>query len=58
MGARTAEPNDDEGTTTRGREGFAFFALVMIIMPALAIAVIGSYGLAVWLFQTFTGLPS
>jgi len=58
MGDRTAEPSEDEGTATRGREGFAFFALVMVIMPALAVAVVGSYGLAVWVFQTFTGPPS
>ncbi len=58
MGDRTAGPNDDEGTTKRAREGFAFFALVMIIMPAIAVAVVGSYGLAVWIFQTFTGPPS
>ncbi|MCC5874553.1 MAG: periplasmic nitrate reductase, NapE protein [Gammaproteobacteria bacterium] len=58
MGVRTAEPNDQEETATRKHEGLAFFLLVMVIMPALAVAVVGSYGLAVWVFQTFTGPPS
>lgn len=58
MSARTADDDREDGAATRRREGFAFFLLVMVVMPALAIAVVGSYGLAVWLFQTFTGPPS
>lgn len=58
MSMGPAEIEADTDRSGRRREGLAFFLLLMVLMPALAIAVVGGYGLAVWLFQTFTGPPS
>lgn len=51
------------GDDTRGRsrrrrmEIFAFLFLTAIVMPALAVATVGSYGLAVWIYQMVAGPP-
>jgi nitrate reductase NapE len=51
------------GDDTRGRphrrrmEIFAFLFLTAVLMPALAVAVVGSYGLAVWVYQMAAGPP-
>jgi periplasmic nitrate reductase NapE len=48
-------------TTTRPRrkrmEIFAFLFLTAVLMPALAIATVGSYGLTVWVYQMIAGPP-
>lgn len=41
----------------RRMEIFAFFFLTAVIMPAIAVATVGGYGLAVWLFQMIAGPP-
>lgn len=41
----------------RRMEIFAFLFLTAVLMPALAVATVGSYGLAVWIYQIFTGPP-
>ena len=38
-------------------EIFAFLFLTAILMPALAVATVGSYGLAVWIYQIAAGPP-
>jgi nitrate reductase NapE len=38
-------------------EIFAFLFLTAVLMPALAVGTVGSYGLAVWIYQTFAGPP-
>jgi nitrate reductase NapE len=51
------------GDDTRGRprrkrmEIFAFLFLTAVVMPALAVAMVGSYGLAVWVYQMIAGPP-
>jgi nitrate reductase NapE len=51
------------GDDTRGRsrrrlmEIFAFLFLTALLMPALAVATVGSYGLGVWLYQMVAGPP-
>ena len=51
------------GEDTRGRprrrrmEIFAFLFLTAVLMPALAVATVGSYGLAVWIHQVVAGPP-
>jgi nitrate reductase NapE len=42
---------------SRRMEIFAFLFLTAVLMPALAVATVGSYGLAVWIYQIFTGPP-
>jgi len=41
----------------RRMEIFAFLFLTGFIVPALAVAVVGGYGLAVWIFQMIVGPP-
>ena len=50
---------DDTNVRSRRRrmEIFAFLFLTAVMMPALAVATVGSYGLAVWLYQIYAGPP-
>jgi len=41
----------------RRMEVFAFLFLTAVLMPALAVATVGSYGLAVWIYQIVNGPP-
>ena len=41
----------------RRMEIFAFLFLTAVVMPGLAVATVGSYGLAVWLYQMAAGPP-
>ena len=41
----------------RRMEIFAFLFLTAILMPALAVAAVGSYGFAVWIYQMAAGPP-
>jgi nitrate reductase NapE len=41
----------------RRMEIFAFLFLTAVLMPTLAIATVGGYGLAVWLYQMAAGPP-
>jgi len=50
--------SDDIGRPRRKRmEIFAFLFLTALVMPALAVAVVGSYGLAVWTYHMVVGPP-
>ena len=54
----SAAGDDTSGRPGRGRmEIFAFLFLTAVLMPALAVATVGSYGLAVWIYQVVTGPP-
>ena len=50
---------DHTGGRSRRRrmEIFAFLFLTAVLMPALAVATVGSYGLAIWVYQTMAGPP-
>ena len=49
---------DASGRQRRRRmEIFAFLFLTAVLMPALAVATVGSYGLAVWIYQVVVGPP-
>lgn len=37
-------------------KGFLF--LTVVLAPALSVALVGSYGLALWIYQIFTGPPA
>ena len=52
-------PGDDTTGRLRRRrmEIFAFLFLTAVVMPALAVGTVGSYGLAVWIYQMFAGPP-
>ena len=36
----------------------AFLFLTVVMAPLLAVVVVGSYGLAVWIYQLFAGPPT
>jgi len=50
---------DDTSERARRKrmEIFAFLFLTAVLMPALAVATVGSYGLAVWVYQMMAGPP-
>jgi periplasmic nitrate reductase NapE len=53
----SATDNTDTRARRRRMEIFAFLFLTAVMMPALAIASVGSYGLAVWIYQMAAGPP-
>jgi periplasmic nitrate reductase NapE len=54
----SAAGDDTYGRPRRRRmEVFAFLFLTAVLMPALAVAFVGSYGLAVWVYQMAAGPP-
>ncbi len=52
-----------DGVDMRGRprrkrmEIFAFLFLTAVLMPALAFATVGGFGLSVWVYQMIAGPP-
>jgi nitrate reductase NapE len=54
----SAVDDDANGRLRRRRmEVFAFLFLTAVLMPALAVASVGGYGLAVWVYQMVAGPP-
>jgi nitrate reductase NapE len=50
--------DDTTGRPRRRRmEVFAFLFLTVVLMPVLAVATVGGYGLAVWVYQIVAGPP-
>ena len=50
--------DDADGRSRRRRmEIYAFLFLTAVMMPAFAVATVGSYGLAVWTYQMIAGPP-
>ncbi len=52
-----ASDNTNGKPRRRRMEIFAFLFLTAVLMPALAVATVGSYGLAVWIYQMAAGPP-
>jgi periplasmic nitrate reductase NapE len=50
-------PDTNARPRRRRMEILAFLLLTAVIMPALAVATVGSYGLTVWLYQAIVGPP-
>jgi nitrate reductase NapE len=61
-GARLPTSRDDtsfdQPAVRRRRELLMFLFLTVVLWPAIAVAFVGSWGLAVWLYQALTGHPS
>ena len=55
--AENTEPVPDARLHQRRMEIFAFLFLTAVLMPALAVATVGSYGLGVWIYQIINGPP-
>jgi len=41
----------------RRMEIYAFLIVTVLLMPALAVATVGGWGLSVWIYQTINGPP-
>ena len=50
-------PDTNSRLRRRRMEIFAFLFLTAVLMPALAVATVGSYGLTVWVYQMMAGPP-
>ena len=49
-----AEPEQ----VVRRREWIVFLFLTFVVAPAIAVAIVGSYGLGVWIYQMIAGPPT
>ena len=47
----------DDISTQKKKELHAFFFLTAVIAPIMAVAVVGGYGLLIWLYQMLAGPP-
>ena len=54
--SEVGSPNKDH-LRRRRMEVFAFLFLTVVLMPAVAVATVGSYGLSVWIYQMIAGPP-
>ena len=52
-----ATANPANRSRQRKQEIFAFLFLTAVLMPAITVAFVGSYGLVVWIYQMFAGPP-
>ena len=48
---------ENPGQSTMRREITAFLLLTAVLMPLLAVGVVGGYGFAVWTWQMIAGPP-
>jgi periplasmic nitrate reductase NapE len=48
----------DDDKLRRTEEWRTWVFLTVVLAPVLAVAIVGSYGLAVWIYQLFAGPPS
>jgi len=42
----------------RRRELLIFLFLTVVLAPALAVAIVGGYGFAIWMYQLISGPPT
>jgi len=47
----------DDRPLRRRMEIYAFLVVTAILMPAIAVATVGTWGLTVWIYQTINGPP-
>lgn len=50
--------NANEDTHLRSRETRVFLFLTVVLAPALAVAIVGCYGLVIWVYQMWAGSPA
>ncbi|MFY0991740.1 periplasmic nitrate reductase, NapE protein [Halomonas sp. C05BenzN] len=51
------EPDTAAPEVRRKQEFRLFLFIAVLLFPILAIAVVGGYGFAVWMYQLFVGPP-
>lgn len=47
----------NSGRSRRRSEVLTFLFLTVFLAPILAVAIVGGYGFAIWMYQVFTGPP-
>jgi periplasmic nitrate reductase NapE len=59
IGVSGGKPAEFDSTVreVRKRETLVFLFLAVVLMPILAVAVVGGYGFAVWMYQLVVGPP-
>jgi nitrate reductase NapE len=52
-----ASDSDEDHVLTRRGERRVFLFIAVFLFPALSIALVGGYGLLIWLYQILAGPP-
>jgi nitrate reductase NapE len=52
-----AQDVTDSTSHKRRMEIYAFLIVTVVLMPALAVATVGTWGLTVWIYQAINGPP-
>ena len=55
VNSSAVEPDE---SVRKAREVKVFLFLTVVLAPVLAIAFVGAYGFAVWIYQMFAGPPT
>ena len=50
-------PTDTVSTESRSREKPVVLFLTVVLAPMIAVALVGTYGLLIWLYQMIQGPP-
>jgi periplasmic nitrate reductase NapE len=53
----TQQNSPDNPSHRRRMEIYAFLIIAAVVMPGLAVATVGTWGLTVWIYQTINGPP-
>lgn len=48
----------EEKNIQKNKELHAFLFLTAVLAPLMAVAIVGGYGLLIWLYQLFMGPPT
>ncbi len=52
-----AQSSPNRTSHKRRMEIYAFLIVTVVLMPTLAVATVGTWGLTVWIYQTINGPP-
>ena len=55
--ASSRQSKDRDVSHKRRMEIYAFLIITALVMPALTVATVGTWGLSVWIYQTINGPP-
>ena len=58
MNANEDANEDEDPGRQRSREGRVFVFLAVVLAPVVAAAIVGVYGLSIWIYQVFAGPPT
>jgi len=53
----STQNSTDSAAHKRRMEIYAFLLVTALVMPALAVATVGTWGLTVWIYQAINGPP-